>query len=74
MPRNTGVKVCLNLLEAAVQCMQKEGNSPSVLIIDHVNLLLDKSAPEIAVVHTLQAFSKRMADERLIMLQVRESV
>jgi KaiC/GvpD/RAD55 family RecA-like ATPase len=60
------VRICLNLLEEALQLIQEEGNSPPILIIDHVNLLLDESAPETIVVHTLQAFAKRMADERLI--------
>ena len=60
------VRICLNLLEEALQLIQEEGNSPPILIIDHVNLLLDESAPETAVVRTLQAFAKRMADERLI--------
>ena len=40
------VRICLNLLEETLQLIQEEGNSPPILIIDHVNLLLDGSAPK----------------------------
>lgn len=57
------VKSCLSELEAALKQMQKEGNPSPILIIDHVNVLLDGNAP---ILFTLQAFAKRMADEHLL--------
>ena len=53
------VKRCLNKLEQ----IQEEGNSVPVLIIDNVDILVDENS---LVVFTLQAFAKRMADERLL--------
>ena len=60
------VGVCWNLLENTLKLIQKEGHSTPVLIIDHVNLLLDESAPKSDLIFTLQAFAKRVADERLL--------
>ena len=53
------VKRCLNELEQ----IQEEGNSVPILIIDNVDILVDENS---SVVFTLQAFAKRMADERLL--------
>ena len=60
------VEVCLDLLEKAMQQIKKGGNPAPILIIDHVNLLLDRSTEKTKVVVNLQDFAKRMADERLL--------
>ena len=57
------VRSCLYELETALKQIQKEGSPAPILIIDHVDSLLDKNT---TIVLMLQAFAKRMADERLL--------
>ena len=59
------VKMCLNVLETALKKIQEEGNPAPILIIDHVNLLLDQQDTK-EILFMLQGFAKTMADERLL--------
>ena len=56
------LKSCLNVLEAALKQMQKEGNPAPILIIDDVNFLLEQGG----LIFMLQEFAEKMAEKHLL--------